>query len=351
MSATDRSLYRRAIVYCDRHRPYLALSPSFVRHASTRQLCYPATPLRRFSIPARFYRSSLVPPDLHVEVILMCIAQLQLSTTFPPTLGRHNRLVHPSRFLNINAFEWPQQLPFPPPVRGCADQQASIFLHLQGPEERACILDAIRSRSGEMMMHLFGHWAAQRCLEAATGPEERHAECRLPPSSSSECYGCHVLQRTLDCEGELLWSDPATTLVNKHVSHVWNYGALVNPTSATDLRVVRPTSSHRADSNPSSPRVNTPLGRAACHETGSLLVQRGFENFEESVKEGAGTSHQEGSRSALTTLEEGGKDALDCVVQRMFEPAEGARCAIIVALAISLAGSQLIASVLPTRLS
>ncbi|KAJ7807903.1 hypothetical protein B0H14DRAFT_3881701 [Mycena olivaceomarginata] len=36
----------------------------------------------------------------------MCITQLQLSATFPPTLRRHNHLVHPSRFLNINAFEW-----------------------------------------------------------------------------------------------------------------------------------------------------------------------------------------------------------------------------------------------------
>ncbi|KAJ7802354.1 hypothetical protein B0H14DRAFT_3488507 [Mycena olivaceomarginata] len=288
----------------------------------------------RFSIPARFHAPALspsspflhLPPDLHVEVILMCIAQLQLSTAFPPTLGRHNRLVHPSRFLNINAFEW-------------------------RPEERACILDTIRSRSGEMM-HLFGHWAAQRCLEAATGPEERHAECRLPPSSSGRMVdlarnatdATSFRRRSTARGGPLRLADYLGAALERSGDDA-DYGALVNPTSATDLRVVRPTSSHRADSNPSSPRVNTPLGRAACHETGSLLVQRGFENFEESVKEGAGTSHHtvhssisstkipiliiidsprtQGSRSALTTLKEGGKDALDCVVQRMFEPAEG----------------------------
>lgn len=44
------------------------------------------------------------------------------------------------------------------------------------------------------------------------------------------CYGCHVLQKALDCEedvrllivSELLTGDPAQTLVNKHASHVWS---------------------------------------------------------------------------------------------------------------------------------
>jgi hypothetical protein len=44
------------------------------------------------------------------------------------------------------------------------------------------------------------------------------------------CYGCHVLQKALDCEeevrllivSELLLGDPAQTLVNKHASHVWS---------------------------------------------------------------------------------------------------------------------------------
>lgn len=44
------------------------------------------------------------------------------------------------------------------------------------------------------------------------------------------CYGCHVLQKALDCEedirliivSELLRGDPAQTLVNKHASHVWS---------------------------------------------------------------------------------------------------------------------------------
>ena len=47
---------------------------------------------------------------------------------------------------------------------------------------------------------------------------------------ATNCYGCHVLQKALDCEedirllivSELLHGDPAQTLVNKHASHVWS---------------------------------------------------------------------------------------------------------------------------------
>ena len=47
---------------------------------------------------------------------------------------------------------------------------------------------------------------------------------------ATNCYGCHVLQKALDCEedirllivSELLVGDPAKTLINKHASHVWS---------------------------------------------------------------------------------------------------------------------------------
>lgn len=47
---------------------------------------------------------------------------------------------------------------------------------------------------------------------------------------ATNCYGCHVLQKALDCEedirllivSELLLGDPAKTLINKHASHVWS---------------------------------------------------------------------------------------------------------------------------------
>lgn len=99
----------------------------------------------------------------------------------------------------------------------------------------------------------FGNWAVQRCLEAASTPEERRkiVSCMklvFSPTASraatysrfahrgrvvelaSNCYGCHVLQKALDCEedirllivSELILGDPAQTLVNKHASHVWS---------------------------------------------------------------------------------------------------------------------------------
>lgn len=83
---------------------------------------------------------------------------------------------------------------------------------------------------------------------------------------ATNCYGCHVLQKALDCEedirllivSELLLGDPAQTLVNKHASHVWSkvrhplnfcsphvltkssdHGAFVDASGATNFCIVR----------------------------------------------------------------------------------------------------------------
>ena len=84
---------------------------------------------------------------------------------------------------------------------------------------------------------------------------------------ATNCYGCHVLQKALDCEedirllivSELLLGDPAQTLVNKHASHVWSkvlhsvvatrsavftaalldYGVVLDSARASNLRLVR----------------------------------------------------------------------------------------------------------------
>lgn len=132
----------------------------------------------------------------------------------------------------------------------------------------------------------FGNWAVQRCLEAASTAEERRkiVSCmrqgrQLTPSLplltsyyrgrivdlATNCYGCHVLQKALDCEedirllivSELLLGDPAQTLVNKHASHVWSkvgelslfticsglllsdHGALLDATSTSYICLVR----------------------------------------------------------------------------------------------------------------
>lgn len=58
-------------------------------------------------------------------------------------------------------------------------------------------------------------------------------------------------------------------------------------------------------------------------------------------------TNEQGSKSVTKALKEGGKDTLNRIVKRMSEPAKGGRRAIIVDLALSVTGSQLIAAVLP----
>ncbi|KAK0209343.1 armadillo-type protein [Desarmillaria ectypa] len=284
-----------------------------------------------------------------------------------------------------------------------SDQQASIFLQqklkVADLNERAKIVDAICARGFEMMAHRFGNWAVQRCLEAASTAEERRKIVGCMRGRivelATNCYGCHVLQKALDCEedirlaivSELLLGDPAQTLVNKHASHVWS--------KIMELSWTPPAPPIFAFVNKS---LKGKWAALACHETGSLVVQHAFENLEDSAKDGIvdellnqGPSvfsevaksqwgsyciqhilehgsdkhrqltldhlisglleyatNEQGYKSVTKALKEGGKDTLDKVVKRMCEPAKGARRATIVDLALSVTGSQLIASVLPT---
>lgn len=283
-----------------------------------------------------------------------------------------------------------------------SDQQASIFLQqklkVADLEERAKIIDAICAKGFEMMAHRFGNWAVQRCLEAASTADERrkivHCMRGRVVDLASNCYGCHVLQKALDCEedvrllivSELLLGDPAQTLVNKHASHVWS--------KIMELTWTAPAPPIFAYVNKS---LKGKWASLACHETGSLVVQHAFENLEESAKDGIidellnqGTAvfsevaknqwgsyciqhilehgsadhrrmaldhivaglleyatNEQGSKSVTKALKEGGKETLDRVVKRMAESSKGGRRAIIVDLALSVTGSQLIAAVLP----
>ncbi|GBE77603.1 ARM repeat-containing protein [Sparassis crispa] len=283
-----------------------------------------------------------------------------------------------------------------------SDQQASIFLQqklkVADSEERAKIVDAICAKGFEMMAHRFGNWAVQRCLEATASIEERRKIVGCMRGRvvdlATNCYGCHVLQKALDCEedirllivSELLLGDPAQTLVNKHASHVWS-------------KIMELTWT------PPAPPIFTYVNKSlkgkwaslACHETGSLVVQHAFENLEESAKDGivdellnqgpdvfgevaksqwgsycvqhilehGSKSHrdmaldhllsglldyatnEQGVKSVTKALKEGGKETLDKLMKRMCEPSRGGRRAMIVDLALSVTGSQLIASVLP----
>ncbi|KAJ7739715.1 armadillo-type protein [Mycena olivaceomarginata] len=298
-----------------------------------------------------------------------------------PAPVRRRLLLH----LDADLLSFPQPINFLSLLHpASADQQASIFLHqklkMAGPEERARIVDAIFARGGEMMMHR--NWVVRRRLEAVMGPDERRKIVVFMRGRivdlATNCYAYYVLQKALECteeEGfllivsELLRGDPATTLVNKHASHVWS--------KITELSWTSP-----------APPVFASYAALACYEIGSLVVQRGFENLEKSAKDrivnellgqgaavfgevaktlprtrvgevppnGARAPHwllefptnEQGSKSVVKAPKEGGKETFDRVAQRMCEPAKGARRAMIVDLALSLIESQLIASILPT---
>ncbi|OCH92970.1 ARM repeat-containing protein [Obba rivulosa] len=283
-----------------------------------------------------------------------------------------------------------------------SDQQASIFLQqklkVADAQERGKIVDAICTKGFEMMAHRFGNWAVQRCLEATASAEEQRKIVGCMRGRvvelATNCYGCHVLQKALDCEedirlvivSELLLGDPSQTLVNKHASHVWS--------KIMELTWTPPAPPIFAYVNKS---LKGKWASLACHETGSLVVQHAFENLEEAAKDGiidelldqgsavfgevaknqwgsycvqhilehgsqkhknmaldhllAGlleySTNEQGVKSVTKALKEGGKEIVAKIIKRMCEPAKGGRRAMIVDLALSVTGSQLIASVLP----
>ncbi|KAF5385368.1 hypothetical protein D9615_000926 [Tricholomella constricta] len=324
--------------------------------------------------------------------------------SLPQTPAAHAHSHEPINFLSLlHPSSSPPYPVFVERIIKSSDQQASIFLQqklkVADLEERAKIVDAICARGFEMMAHRFGNWAVQRCLEAASVPEERRKMVACMRGRvvelATNCYGCHVLQKALDCEedirllivSELLLGDPAQTLVNKHASHVWS--------KIMELSWTPPAPPIFAYVNKS---LKGKWASLACHETGSLVVQHAFENLEAEAKDGIvdelinngpavfaevaknqwgsyciqhilehgseahraqtlqhlldglldfATSEQ-GAKSVVKALKEGGKATLDRIVERMCEAAKGSRRAMIVDLALSVTGSQLIASVLPT---
>ncbi|KAI6012746.1 ARM repeat-containing protein [Pisolithus orientalis] len=283
-----------------------------------------------------------------------------------------------------------------------SDQQASIFLQqklkVADVEERHKIVDAICARGFEMMSHRFGNWAVQRCLDVAATPEERRKIVACMRGRvvdlATNCYGCHVLQKALDCEedirllivSELLLGDPALTLTNKHASHVWS--------KIMELTWTPPAPPIFAYVNKS---LKGKWASLACHETGSLVVQHAFENLEESAKDGIVdellnqgpavfaeicknqwgsyciqhilehgsqkhrqmcldhlindlldfATNEQGFKSVTRAFKEADSETTARMVKRMCEPAKGGRRAMIVDLALSVTGSQLIASILP----
>ncbi|QRV95096.1 Pumilio-family RNA binding repeat [Ceratobasidium sp. AG-Ba] len=280
-----------------------------------------------------------------------------------------------------------------------SDQQASIFLQQKlkaatTEEARRPMIDAIVDQGFDMMTNRFGNWAIQRCLEAPCTIMERTRVARVMKGRvielATNCYGTHVVQKALDCTeeiqlfivAEMLQGDLAATLMNKHASHVW--------TKIMELSWNDPAPPIFAYVNKAMQGRWADLAR---HETGSLIVQHAFENLGESDK--ADCVHEvleaidvlavdqwgswvvqhllengtENDRSqAVTALVEhipalstdpqgvkaiekaiksGGPQAVEQIVHRLSEPAKSGRRPLVVDLALSSAGSQLISMLLP----
>ncbi|KAJ7715672.1 hypothetical protein B0H16DRAFT_1741728 [Mycena metata] len=278
------------------------------------------------------------------------------------------------------------------------DANDAFTAQVAGPEERGRIVDAICARGGEMIMHLwFSNWAVQHCLEAATGPEERRQIVACVRGRTVDlainCYGYHVLQKDLDCIPDC--ARAASGRSGDDADHV----AFVDPTGAADLRVSfndkwavlayhETGSLVNAFENPEeraedvivdelldrASRYSSSLRRASGAPTASstvrssissaktpipiiidTVIEYGSEKYRQMALEHPLTGllefamNEQGSKTVVKALKEGGKETLDRVVQYMCEPANGARRAIIVDLAASaLTGSQLIAPILPT---
>ncbi|VDB84186.1 unnamed protein product [Peniophora sp. CBMAI 1063] len=350
--------------------------------------------------------SGIATDELQMRPPAVPQAQAQAQHMFTPVPTSPSQPTNSHEPINFLSLLHPSSSPpyplFVSRIIKSSDQQASIFLQqklkVADADERAKIIDAICARGFDMMAHRFGNWAVQRCLEAASTLEERRKIVTCMRGRVVElamnCYGCHVLQKALDCEeevrliivSELLLGDPAQTLVNKHASHVWS--------KIMELTWTAPAPPIFAYVNAS---LQGKWAALACHETGSLVVQHAFENLEEAAKDGivdellnqgpivfaevaknqwgaycvqhilehgspkhrqmalehliSGlldfATNEQGSKSVTKALKEGGKDTQNRIVKRMSEPAKGGRRAIIVDLALSVTGSQLIAAVLP----
>ncbi|KAF8157629.1 hypothetical protein K438DRAFT_1986420 [Mycena galopus ATCC 62051] len=196
---------------------------------------------------------------------------------------------------------------------------------------------------------------------------------------ATNCYGYCVLQKTLDYEeevcllimSELLRGDPATTLVNKHASHVWSkslkgkWAALAY--YETGSLVITPSRTSRRAKNGI---VDELLGQGAAvcdkvakSQWGSYCIQPILEHGSEKHRQMA-PEHLLTGLLEFATNEQGSKGSTAscsaCAGRRRgrcpsflpllleTDPSLSARCTMIVDLALSLTGSQLIASVLPT---
>ncbi|KAJ7440588.1 hypothetical protein FB451DRAFT_1415084 [Mycena latifolia] len=251
-----------------------------------------------------------------------------------------------------------------------AEQQASVFLHqkpkVAGPEERACIVDAVCARGEEMMMHRVQQLGRSVLSRAATGPEEhpKIIACDIGRivDLATNYYGYYVLQKALDCKeevcllivSELLLGDESGDDAGEQACIACvekDHGALVDPPGAAYLHIRQqiPSGQDAFENLEESVKdgivdelLGQPEGAAVFGEIPILII------IDTVLEHGSERQRQMALGHVLTRLLDG-KETLDRVAQCMCDPAKGARRAMIVNIALLFTGSQLIASVLPTN--
>ncbi|BGP28168.1 meiotic PUF protein 1 [Rhodotorula toruloides] len=129
------------------------------------------------------------------------------------------------------------------------DQQCSLFLQQKvkstTPDEMQEIFDAVGKHLCELSFSKFGNFLVSRCLEAGDKQLTQAYEELLTGhflALSLDPFGCHVLQKLLDCGGaptkahvsEELLPHPET-LQSRNACHVWNR-ILTSPNPPTFFR-------------------------------------------------------------------------------------------------------------------
>ncbi|KAJ6495991.1 hypothetical protein C8R45DRAFT_1072343 [Mycena sanguinolenta] len=237
---------------------------------------------------------------------------------------------------------------------------------IAGVEERGgCIADAICARGAEiMMMH--------DSLERAAPPGRPNAVSKSPLAPrnacgaffsfflplvalnagrasrrdcvvnlATNCPGCHVLQKALDCEEEevrLFMGERSLTGLRRTLSKLHSHPARVGESRGE--REGR----HRAAA------VGAVFGEVGKSQWCSYSNQPYLFEYESGKHRQMNhllmgllefVTNEQGSKSVVKALKVGGKETLDRVVQRMYEPAKGACRAMIVDLALygSVTGS------------
>ncbi|BGO96251.1 meiotic PUF protein 1 [Rhodotorula toruloides] len=161
------------------------------------------------------------------------------------------------------------------------DQQCSLFLQQKvkstTPEKKQEVFDAVGKHICELSFSKFGNFLVSRCLEAGDKQLAQAYEDSLAGhflALSLDPFGCHVLQKLLDCGGaptkarviEELLPHPET-LQSRNACHVWNR-ILTSPNPPTFFRRLA--------------EMGKGLWREVVKEDGgSLIVQHMIEDWHE----------------------------------------------------------------------